>query len=308
MANLEVAADELVRKLKSVDDDVAEAREGLARLTGQIASLGEALDEQWVEVAKAVGGLVEAAAEDLAALGEESEEATQSVATLESAGHAAEDAVQTDLESAEQGTASLTQAFEQRAPQMDGLAESGDQALAALEEQANEVAQALEQAMQQARDFLTGDVVGALDSMQSQLADRFEALRKTLTEECTALVQGAYEEWAERLEEVLSLVEEDGFLAMQVNGPAVVDWAMGELTHEYDEETKLLLQVSELVQRALEALRDEGLPRAAEEVGGDEGARALAQAIAETETALAGTAAALDACREVLARYSFVEI
>ena len=308
MANLEVAADELVRKLKSVDDEVAEARQALARLKGQVESLGDSLDEQWIEVAKAVAGLVETAGEELAALGQEAQEATQAVATLEGVAHAAEESAQADLEAAEQGTTSLTQSVEARAPQMDALAESGDQVLAALEAQAGEIATRLEQVMQQARDFLTGEVVTALETMQTELADRFEAVRAKLTEECATLVRNGYEEWAERLEEVLSLVEEEGFTAMQIQGQECHDWAMDELEPEYEGETQLLLDMAGLVRRMLETLRDEGLPEAADQVGGDEGARALAQAVTETQSALAGMLEALDACREVLSRFSFVDL
>ena len=308
MANLEVAADELVRKLKSVDDEVTEARQGLARLKGQVDSLGEALDEQWIEVARAVADLVETAGEEQAALGRETQEAVQAVATLEATGHAAEEAAQADLQASEEGTDSLTQAVEQRQAQMDAMAESGGQALAALEEQAAEVATRLEQVMQQARDFLTGDVVAALETMQTQLADRFEAVRVTLTEQCTATVRNACEEWAERLEEVLSLVEDDGFTTMQVHAQQCEDWAFDEVVPQYEGETELLVGVAGLVGRTLAAFRDEDLPETADLVSGDEGTQGLTQAAAETQSALAAMIDALDGCRQVLSRYSFVDL
>lgn len=308
MANLEVAADELVRKLKSVDEEVTEARQGLARLTGQIASLGEALDEQWIEVAKAVADLLETASEELGTLEHEAQETTQAVASLEATGHAAEEAARAGLEAAEQGTTSLAEAAAQRAPQVDGAAESGDQALAALEAHAGEVAAELERVMEQARAFLTGEVVSALETSQGAIADRVEAARATIVEECAAAVRKAYEEWADHLEEAVALVEEQGFLAMAVQARQVVDWALPEVEREYEGELELLVGIAGLVERTLETLRDETLPDCADQVGGDEGAVALAQAVAETERALGEMTSALDAVRQVMARYSFVDL
>ena len=308
MANLEVAADELVRKLKSVDDEVTEARQGLARLTDQIESLGGALDEQWIEVAKAVAELLETASEELGTLEREAQETTQVVASLEGTGHAAEEAAQAGLEAAEQGTASLAEAVEQRARQVDGAAESVDQALAGLEAHAAEVATELERVMEQARAFLTGEVVSALETSQGAIADRIEAVRATIAGECAAAAQKAFDEWADHLEEAVALVEEQGFLAMAVQAQQVVDWALPEVEREYEGELELLVGIAGLVEQALETLRDETLPECADQVGGEQGAAALAQAVAETESALAEMMSALDAVRQVMGRYSFVAL
>jgi hypothetical protein len=308
VANLELAADELVRKLKSVDEDVAGARETLTRLTGQVASLGEGLDEEWIAVAKAAADLVEKAGEELALLGREAQETAQAVAELEGTGRASQEAAEAGLAAAHDGTESLTQAVEQRGPQMDSAAEGGDQSLDALEKQAAEVAAALEQVGQQVRDFLTGDVVQSLEAMQVAIAERFEALRTTIAEEHPAALRQAYESWAERLEEVLGLVEEDGFAAMQIQGQQVVDWAFGELASEHGPELELLVDVAGMVDRTLGKLHAETVPASHDDVSGDEGARALAQAMAETGAALAGMITALEACRQTMAGYSFVQL
>ena len=94
MANLEVAADELVRKLKSVDDEVEEAKDRFTTLKGQLDSLGDQVDTDWVELARAVGDLVEKVQEELATLGNEAQETTQAVANLEPTGQGAQQAIE----------------------------------------------------------------------------------------------------------------------------------------------------------------------------------------------------------------------
>ena len=307
MANLEVAADELVRKLKSVDDEVEEARQGLARLKGQIESLGEELDDEWIEVARAVSELVEKAQEELGTLGSEAQETTQAVASVEPMGQNAREAAEAGLGAAEQGTTAFGDAVNERGPQVDSAAEAAEQTFEALSQQAEEVSSNLEEVLQQARDFLTGQVVSAFETMQSEIADRFDEMRTTLTQECTTALQEAYDDWAEKLDEVLSTVEEEGFVAAQAQGQEVVEWALNEAATGHEQELERLLQVVGVVQEALQTLREESIGESRTDVG-EEGRNALAQALAETETALMGMIGALDACRQTMSDYSFVQL
>ena len=307
MANLEVAADELVRKLKAVDDEVEEARQGITRLKGQIDSLGDELDDEWTSVARAVSELVEKAQEELGTLGTEAQETTQAVANLEPMGQSAQEAAEGGLEAAEQGTNAFSDAVNQRGPQIDSAAEAGEQTFQALSQQAEEVSTQLEEVLQQAHDFLTGDVVSAFETMQSEITDRFDEMRTTLTQECTTALQEAYDDWSGRLDEVLATVEEEGFEAAEAQAQEVVDWALTETATGHEQELERLLEVVGIVQEALQTLRDESIGESKTDVG-DEGRNALDQAITETETALSGMIGALDAVRQVLSNYSFVQL
>lgn len=307
MANLEVAADELVRKLKAVDDEVEEARQGITRLKGQIDSLGDELDNEWIEVARAVGELVEKAQEELGTLGSEAQETAQAVANLEPMGQSAQQAAETGLEAVEQSTNAFGDAVNQRGPQIDTAAEAAEQIFQSLGQQAEEMSSNLEEVLQQARDFLTGGVVSALETMQSEIADRFDEMRTTLTQECTTALQESYDDWSEKLDEVLATVEEEGFAAAQAQGQEVVDWALAETATEHEQELERLLEVVGIVEEALQTLRDENIGESKTDVG-EEGRNALNQALAETQTALEGMIAALDACKQTLSNYSFVQL
>jgi len=307
VANLEVAADELVRKLKSVDDEVEEARQGFTTRKGQIDALGDELDDEWISLARAVGELVEKAQEELGTLGNEAQETTQAVANLEPMGQSAQEAAEQGLEAAEQGTSSFGDAVNQRGPQMNSAAEAGEQTFQGLSQQAEEVSSQLEEVLQAARDFLTGEVVSAFETMQGDIADRFDEMRTTLTQECTTALQESYDEWSSRLDEVLATVEEEGFGAAQEQAQQVVEWALQEAATGHEQELERLLQVVGVVQEALQTLRDENIGEAKTDVG-EEGRNALNQALAETETALLGMIGALDACRQTLSNYSFVQL
>lgn len=307
MANLEVAADELVRKLKSVDDEVEEAKDRFTTLKGQLDSLGDQVDTDWIELARAVGDLVEKVQEELATLGNEAQETTQAVANLEPTGQGAQQAAEAGLNAAEEGTSALSTAVNERGPQIDSAAEAGEQTFQGLSQQAEEVSTQLEEALQQARDFLTGDVVSALETMQSEIADRFAEMRTTLTEECTTALQSSYDEWSGRLDEVLATVEVEGFQAAHEQGQQVVEWALGECATGHEQELERLLEVVGIVQEALATLRDEGIGESRTDVG-EEGRNALDQGMAETQQALLGMIGALDACRQVMSSYSFVSL
>lgn len=307
MANLEVAADELVRKLKSVDGEVEEARQGFTTLKGQIDSLGDELDEDWIELARAVGDLVEKAQEELATLGSEAQETAQAVANLEPMGQSAQQAAEAGLGAAEEGTSSFSEAINARGPQMNSAAEAGEQTFQALSQQAEEIATQLEEVMQATRDFLTGQVVEAFETMQGEIADRFDEMRTTLMEECTTALQNSYDEWSERLDEVLTTIEDEGFSAAQEQAVEVVDWALGEAATGHEQELERLLQVVATVEQALQTLRDENVGESRTDVG-EEGRNALEQAMAETQAALEGMIAALDAVRQTMSEYSFVQL
>ena len=119
MANLEVAADELVRKLKTVDDEVEEARQGFTRLKGTDRRPGRR-DRPGLDRAGARG--VGAGREGGGGAGHARRRGpgdhAQAVAELEPAGQGAQQAAEGGLEAAEQGTNAFGDAVNERAPQV----------------------------------------------------------------------------------------------------------------------------------------------------------------------------------------------
>ena len=306
MANLEVAADELVRKLTSVTDEVNEAHERFATLTGQVAALAGEVDQEWAELVRAAGELVAKAQAEQETLARETGESVQALAALEGTAERGEEAVATGLEAAENGTKDLAEVIRQHRPPVESAGEAGERSLQALGEQAEALGTQLEQVLQEGRDFLTGEVAAELDTLRDAIADRFAEMRTTLVEECGGALQTAYDDWSARLGEVLETIEQEGFQAARENAEEVVGWALSECATAHEEELNRLRDVAEVVQGALRSL-EEDLAECATDVG-EEGAEALEQALAEAQQALAGMIAALDGCRQEMSSYSFVDM
>src|SRR5687768_5927116 len=109
MANLEVAADELVRKLTAVTDEVNAAHERFATLTGQVAARGGEVDQEWAERVRAARELVAKAQVEQETLARETGESVQALAALEGTGERGEEAAATGLDAAENGTKELAE-------------------------------------------------------------------------------------------------------------------------------------------------------------------------------------------------------
>jgi ABC-type transporter Mla subunit MlaD len=306
LANLEVAADELVRKLRTVDGELEQAHDRFSELKEKLGTLGDGLDEDWIEVARAVGELVEKAGEELSTLGAEAQETGSAVSGVEGMGQGASEAFTGALDGAETGTNQLADAVTARGPQVDAAAQAGEQMFEALGQQAEQAGEQLAQVLQEARDFLTGEVATALQTMESEIADRFSEMRTTLVEECGGALQTAYDEWSGRLDEVLQAVAEEGFEAAHEQGQEVVEWALSECAKKHDEELDQLLQVAEAVREALNTLQEE-VSESTTDVG-EEGRNALAQALSETQAALVAMIGAVDTCRQVMSNYSFCQV
>jgi ABC-type transporter Mla subunit MlaD len=306
LANLEVAADELVRKLNTVDGEITQAHDRFSTLKGKLGTLGEGLDDDWVELAKAVADLVEKAGEERATLGNEAQQSASAVSAVESMSQGAQEAVTGALDGAETGTTQLADGITARGPQVDAAAAAGEQMFEGLAQQAKDAGEQLAQVLQEARDFLTGEVATSLQTMESEIADRFAEMRTTLVEECGGALQTAYDEWSSRLDEVLDSVSEEGFEAAHAQGQEVVEWALGECAKKYDEEFDRLLQVAEVVRQAVQTLQED-VTESTTDVG-EEGKNALEQALSETQSALVGMVGALDACRQLMSNYSFCQV
>ena len=306
MPNLETAADELVRKLTSVESEVQEAHESFAALTAQVATLGDEVDEHWSELVRAVGELVAKAQAEQEALARETGESAQAVATLESTAQRAEEAAASGLDAGETGTRQLAdQVREHRGP-VESASEAGEKSLQALGQQAEALSTQLEQVLQEGREFLTGEVAEELEAMRDAIADRFAEMRTTLVEECAGALQTAYDEWSSRLDEVLQTVESEGFEAARENAEEVATWALAECAAGHQAEFDRLHEVAEVVRAALRTLTED-VAECATDVG-EEGAGALEEALEQTQQALLGMVAALDACRGQMGSYSFVDL
>lgn len=307
MSNLETAADELVLKLGAVDGEIEEAHQRFTSLRERLATLGEQVDADWVELARQVAAVVDKAQEERATLERASQEAEQAVAEAEAGLRAAGEQAGALLEASEGRASALAAHVREHEPRLEDLVDQAAEApLRALAERAGEVGTELEEALHDARDFLQDEVEPSLQSAREAVEGRFAELRTTLSEECGTALQSAFDDWSQKLDEVRDLVEESGFEAAQAQAREVVDWALAECGRTHQEELERLLAVAAVVHEALEGLREDAAECRTDV--GEEGGEALVRALAEATEALQQMISALDAVKQVMASYTFVQM
>lgn len=303
---LETAADELVRKLRAVDGEVEIAHDRFAELKKDVSSLGDQIDAAWTDLAKQVAELVEKAEEETASIQRECDEAGKALAQLEGGARSAQSNAASALQQAESSTAEFGDYVRQKEEPLDRLVtEAAEKTFESLGERADEVASEMERALEEAKDFLADEVTSSLEEMQEQIGDRLSALRDTLVDECGSALQAAYDDWSAKLDEVVDLVEEEGFEATKDNAKEVVAHALEECSKAHETELENLLKVAELVEEALKTVVTDVEERRSElaEAKGD-----LDGGLEETKQALADALEALDEVKQLLASYTFVSV
>jgi uncharacterized phage infection (PIP) family protein YhgE len=305
---LETAADELVRKIRSVEGEVETAHDRLADLKQQASTLGDQIDAAWTELARQVAELADKAEEERAAIQRECEEAMRAVAQLEGGARGARESAVPALEQVQVSTTTeFADAIRQKEEPLDQLvAQGAEDTFESLGERAGEVATDLEQALGEARDFLADEVVSSLEEMQGQIEERLSTLRETLVDECGSAVQAAYDDWSAKLDEVVDKVEEEGFEAAKDHAKEVVEYALDQCAQAHEKELERLMQLVQLVEEALDTVKTD-VEGHRDNVSQD-GKDALDEGVSETKQALADALEALDQVKQLLASYTFVSM
>jgi DNA anti-recombination protein RmuC len=303
---LETAADELVRKIRSVEGEVETATERLDDLKKQASALGGQIDDAWTELARQVGELMDKAEEERVAIQRNCEEAAQAVAQLEGGARGTRESAASALEQVQASTnTEFADAIRLKQEPLDQLVtQAAEDTFESLGERAGEVASELEQALGEARDFLADEVVASLEEMQGQIEERLSAMRETLVEDCGSAIQEAYDDWSAKLDEVVGTVEEKGFDAAQDHAKEVVDYALEQCAQAHEAELERLMQVVQLVEEALDTVKTDVEGRRGSLA--EDGKEALDDGANETKQALADALEALDQVKQLLASYTFV--
>lgn len=306
MATFEDAAEELVAKLRGLDSEIEESERRLEELRGRMEGVDHEVDEGWTALAAAATSFLEALHDEQDALD------TQARETLEGVG-AAQQAVSDEGAAAcseiDRGTAQL-EGVAQHATGLTPAVESlADQAGAAparsLAERAHALQQELERAVAEARDFLQDELVPAVEQVATDVRQRSEEVHTALAQEMTAALQQAFEEWEPKVEELEAYVAGRGFETSQQHAHDVVEYALGECRtscgHHLDEVQHLVgVLVGQLGELA------SGIHDAADALVMQAGAELL-QELEQAHACGQGAVSALDAVKQSLAGYSFME-
>ena len=97
-----------------------------------------------------------------------------------------------------------------------------------LEERAQELETELGEFVDEARDFLTGEVVPAVEQLADDVRERCQALHKSLAEERAEPLQQVFDEWSGHIDELEGYVLTQGYQSSHQHALDVVEYVMDE--------------------------------------------------------------------------------
>jgi hypothetical protein len=304
VATLEDAAEQLVVKLKSLDSEIEESQHALEDLRGRVQETAEEVEEEWSALTESVTSLFDTLHEEQGRLAVEVQETLQ--ATADAGGAVRENGagMRSQIAEEQDDLAALAHHAAGLEPGVESLvAEAGEAPAQSVAARARAVEQALAQVLEEARDFLQEDVVSTLELLADDVRERCQALRARLVEEGTVALQGVFDDWDAKVDELEDYVSTQGFLASHSHARAIVDWALAEARTACEGHLEGLDTLLDETVRPLQELGAD-LTRAAEILAGD--AARFVDQLDGTRVSAAGAVSALDSIRELLARYSFV--
>jgi chromosome segregation ATPase len=305
MAELEQAAEDLVKALKALEGETLAAHhalDALADLVEETSERGDADEEALIKQAESLLGqlgdarerLEEGASRASEALQEVAEAAEETRGTAETAAESARDAI------LELGRS--MQAFEEPVERHSEAAATAAEQVASL---VHQVKDGIGEAITAASDFAKDEVGSALEEATGAVAKRSDELRAAVQDELGPKLERRRGETDEKLATVEGLVAQTFTDAGERSHQAVSE-CMDHCAEAYNQAVGELGQLMVALRAALEDLTEE----AGESTGsiGSEGRLPLDRALDQTLAALGSAVDGLRDVGELLSRYSFVEM
>jgi hypothetical protein len=307
MATLEDAADELAATLKELDHELEEGQQSLVSFAGKLDTDTQRVEDGWKTLAERVDAFLQHLPDHARSMDEGVQEAGQALADLH-AGVAADDgAAQSAVAASRDGVASLEEHLKALPPPLESVvAEEVEAPLQELARRAEDVRASLDEALAESRAFLEGDLVLALGAVGAQIRARVEEACQGPLAHCAGEIQQAYEGWEQSLDTAEDLILEKSYAAAPGHAERAVEHASQACRGAYEEALAGLEQAAEVVEGALRELQEESTLRAAALRA--EGQEELSSGHHELLEAMAGASRALDAVKQLLASFTFVQL
>ena len=305
MATLEDAAEELVVKLRGLEAEIAESDQKLETLRGRMETAKHDVEADWTELTEKVESFLNKVHEEEGQLDQRGEDAVQQLTEAHNdlgenatEAHNAIAQAAADLDALGQKAAALE-------PEIEPLVHDGVEAPAqGLEGRARELEQELGRLVDEAREFLTGEIVPALEQVAEDVRERCQELHRSLTEDRTEPLQQVFDEWSGRISELETYVLEQGYGASRQHALDVVEYAMDECETASRARLDELTQVVALLEGQLKQFATE-VEKTGQELTQETGARLLSE-LDQAHQAAERAVASLDHVRQELAARSFM--
>jgi len=302
MADLETAAETALVKVKQLSERKDEAHGTLERLSELLGRVDEQVEADWSALREDLRSNLERVREDKARLAEGGEEAAEALGELHVSIRSVHSDAQEEAFGSGQEVSALASAIDARRPELARLVEAAGAAANALRERVAALEAGLEEALDEAREFLSSDVVNELRRLEEEVGERARILEVTLGQECTAALEDKYDNWLSTLNEVEEIVAE-AFERARTHLSDVAEFALiecggraMEAADELQDDVALLESAASSLAEATVAVRRDV----------EQGVHSLGDSLQETDQHAQAMSAALGVVMELLASFTFV--
>jgi ABC-type transporter Mla subunit MlaD len=304
MDDLDKAASTALLRLQELSSRVERADTVFGELEQRLTETASRMESDWAEVGEAAAALMGRAQEEDGSVDEQSAEAVNAVRRLEAAASAAASEIGEGTGDAAQEVERWAEHVAQAQPRVTSLREQTGEAVRQLVERAQEIEDDLAETLTELKQFLEGDVANDLAELRTEVEERVDAVMTAIEDECQEPLEETYQEWEQWLTAVDGAVEK-GFTDAREH----LDTVLGEVLDECAERHREALdEVKDLAQDlagALGKLEEAAVSRRAELEAASSSAE---DALEQTDQRLASMTAAVNGVKELLARFSFVQL
>lgn len=307
MATFEDAADALVVKLRGLDSEIEESEDKLEDLRERLEAVTHDVEQEWTALREAATSLLDKVRDEQEQLAGQVQETGQAMVDAQNA--VAEHGAEARQEAADAHAQldALTQHATGLEPGVESLAaEAGEAPAKSLADRARELQQELDRLVQEARDFLQDEVAGAANDAADEVRQMCQTVHQSLAEAAAEAFKDAYQQWETAVDGLEAYVVSQGYDASRQHAHAVVEYAAAECATACGTQMDELQQLVGVLQAQLKQMAGE-VEQSAERVVTQTGAQLL-QELDVTEKAAKSAVASLDAVKQQLAQYSFVEV
>jgi hypothetical protein len=303
VADLEAAADAALASVKEFEDHVGETRDALEQLAEQAQRTQNQVAADWSTLEASLNAFIKAMEGQRTESDQDGERAAQALGELTVALGGARTEGEPELLGARDELLGFGQKVDSAAPPVTAMGEDLRVLAQSVADRAAQVEVELNQALQEARDFLGVQMVEDLHGIAEALRQRGAALETMVADQCVAALDEAYQDFETKVGELEQLVEQMSFTDTENHVREVVEFSINEYRQGQSDAFDVLAgNVKDLEQELLN-LKEAVAQRQADTATDKD---ALDQDAQLVEGLAADMDAALGAVKALMAGYTFV--
>lgn len=302
MADLETAAETAFVKLKELEAKLEGADETLGGLEERLQRVASELESDWAEVEEAAESLLERARATKQAIDDAGEEVVEALNTLGEGIADAHNETGQALTDVRQGLGELTAELQGSAPEITNRGDELEDHATSLAQQTRDVAEKLSEILEQAKNLIEGTMVPSLREVQQAIREMGHKVREEVFDHAGLLLQEAVSNATAHIEAAEATLE-NTFTDASQHVQAVVEKATTDCSEAHLKPLEDIQSLAHTLEVAMERLAERMRQHQADAA---EAKAAVEQGATETERGIQTAETALEAMRELLARFTFV--